>query len=146
MRMVKWNPRTSCNTVATRNPWNADPFYNLVNEFFTPENVGNGLDVDIYEQEDHYVLTAELPGVKKDDVKVNIEGDVLTVEAEKRADIEDSKEGLYHSERSYGKFTRSFRLNSQVEGDKIDASYTDGVLRLKLPKREEVKGRSITVK
>jgi HSP20 family protein len=144
--MVKWTPRTSRNAVATRNPWNADPFFNLVNEFFTPENVGNDLDVDIYEKEDHYVLTAELPGVNKDDIKVNVEGDVLTLEAEKRSEFEENKEGLYHAERSYGKFTRSFRLNSQVEGDKIDASYQDGVLRLTLPKREEVKGRSITVK
>lgn len=146
MRMVRWTPRTTANAVATRNPWNADPFFNLVNNFFTPENVGNELDVDIYEKDEHFILTAELPGVKKEDVKVNVEGDVLTIEAEKRAEYEDNKEGVYHSERSYGKFTRSFRLNSQVEGDKIDASYTDGVLRLSLPKREEVKGRSITVK
>ena len=145
MRMVKWTPRAARNEVATRNPWNADPFFSLMNDFFTPENVGNELDVDIYDKDDHYVLSAELPGVKKDDVKVNVEGDVLTIEAEKRAEFEDNTEGVYHSERSYGKFSRSFRLNSQVQGDKIDASYTDGVLRLSLPKREEVKGRSITV-
>ena len=146
MRLTRWNPTTARNAGATRSPWTADPFFSLMNDFFNTENVGNGLDVDIYEKDDHFVLTAELPGVKKEDVKVNVEGDVLTIEAEKRSEFEENKEGLYHHERSYGKFSRSFRLNSQVEGDKIDASYTDGVLRLTLPKREEVKGRSITVK
>ena len=146
MRLVRWNPTANRSAVATRNPWSAEPFFNLMNEFFAPENMSNGLDVDIFEKDDHYVLTAELPGVKKEDIKVNVEGDVLTIEGEKRSEFEESKEGVYHSERNYGKFTRSFRLNGQVNGDKVDASFTDGVLRLSLPKREEVKGRSISVK
>ena len=146
MRLVRWNPTAACNTAATRRPWTADPFFGAMNDFFATENVGNGLDVDIYEKDDHYVLTAELPGVKKEDLKVNVEGDVLMIEAEKRSDYEDNKEGVYHSERNFGKFSRSFRLNSQVEGDKIEANFADGVLSLSLPKREEVKGRSITVK
>ena len=146
MRLVRWNPKAACNTAATRSSWNADPFFGAMNDFFATENVGNALDVDIYEKDDHYVLTAELPGVKKEDLKVNVEGDVLMIEAEKRSDYEDNKEGVYHSERNFGKFSRSFRLNSQVEGDKIEANFADGVLSLSLPKREEVKGRSITVK
>ncbi len=145
MRLVRWNPTATCNTVATRDA-NRDPFFGLMNDFFTRDNVGNGLDVDLFEKDDSFVLTTELPGVKKEDLTVNLEGDVLTIEAEKRSEFDESKEGVYHAERSYGKFSRSFRLNGQVESDKIGADYTDGVLRLTLPKREEVKGRRITVK
>jgi HSP20 family protein len=145
MRMVRWNPTAACNTVATRS-MNNDPFFGLMNNFLSRENEENSLDVDIFEQDDSYVLTAELPGVKKDDLTVNLEGDVLTLEAEKRSEFAENKENAYHAERSYGKFSRSFRLNGQVEGDKIEADYTDGILRLTMPKREEVKGRAITVK
>ena len=145
MRMVRWNPTAACNTVATRSMKN-DPFFGLMNDFFSRENEGNNLDVDIFEQDDSYVLTAELPGVKKDDLTVNLEGDVLTLEAEKRSEREENKENAYHAERSYGKFRRSFRLNGQVQGDRIEAQYVDGILRLTMPKREEVKGRAITVK
>ena len=146
MRMVRWNPAVARNAVAKSGVWNNDPFFGLMNDFLAQDNVGNTLDVDIHEKDDHYVLTAEIPGVKKEDLKINVEGDVLTIEAEKRSEFEDDKEGVYHAERTYGKFSRSFRLNSQIEGDKIEAKYSDGVLRLTMPKKEEVKGRSITIK
>ena len=146
MRLTRWTPRTPRSAASGRTGWDLDPFFGLMNDFFSQENMGNSLDVDIYEKDENYVLTAELPGVKKEDLKVNVEGDVLTIEAEKRSEFENTQEGLYHSERSYGKFSRSFRLNSQVEGDKIEANFTDGVLRLTMPKREEVKGRAIAVK
>ncbi len=146
MRLTRWNPAATRNAVANSRGWDRDPLFGLMNEFFARDNVGNALSVDIHEQDDHYVLTAELPGVKKEDLKVNVEGDVLTIEAEKRSEFEDDREGVYQAERTYGKFSRSFRLNSQVEGDKIEANYADGVLRLTMPKREEVKGRAIAVK
>ncbi len=146
MRLVRWNPTAACNAVATRGAWNGDPLFGFMNDFSARGDVGNSLDVDIFETDDSYVLTAELPGVKKEDLKVNVEGDVLTIEADKRSEREDNREGVYHTERNYGQFSRSFRLNSQVESDKIEAGYDDGVLRLTMPKREEVKGRAITIK
>ncbi|MBW7996708.1 MAG: Hsp20/alpha crystallin family protein [Candidatus Glassbacteria bacterium] len=146
MRLVRWNPTAAGNPVATRSCWNGDPFFGLMRDWVTPDNVGRGMDADVFEKEDHYILTAELPGVSKEDLRVKVEGDVLTIEAEKKSEFSDSDEGSYHAERRYGSFSRSFRLNSQVEGDKIDANFKDGVLRLTLPKREEVKGRAIEIK
>ena len=102
--------------------------------------------MDIAESENNYTVSAELPGVDKKDLKVTVENDTLTIEAEKRHDYESEKDGRYHSERSYGKLSRSFKLNGKVDAEKIEADYKNGVLTLTLPKREEVKAREVTVK
>ena len=93
---------------------------------------------DVRETDDSYILEAELPGFKKEDISVDISGDVLTVSAEHKEDKEekDSKGRVIHSERSYGSYRRSYDL-SDVEADRIDAEYTDGILKLTLPKKVE---------
>jgi len=146
MRLVRWTPANSNFSPALRDRFfSTDPFFRVFEDWFswTPASV---VDVDIVENEGNYTLTAELPGVDKKDLKVTVENDTLTIEAEKRNSHESEKDGHYHSERSYGKFSRSFKLNGQVDAEKIDAEYKDGVLNLTLPKREEVKPCDVAVK
>jgi HSP20 family protein len=101
--------------------------------------------VDIAEDKDKYVLTAELPGVKKEDVKINIHNNVLTIEGEKKSWQEKKDDNYYRGERYFGKFSRSFTLNSEIDADKIKAEYNDGILTVNLPKTEKVKPRQITI-
>jgi HSP20 family protein len=101
--------------------------------------------VDIYEETDGLVLKAELPGVKKDDVEVQIEGNVLTLRGKRRQE-KDVKGDKYHRlERHYGAFLRSFTLPAGIERDKVHAEYRDGVLTLTLPRAEEDKPKKIKV-
>ena len=102
--------------------------------------------VDIVEQKDQYTVKVELPGVSKDDVKITMEDNVLTIRGEKKEEKE-TKEGSHHRiERSYGAFQRSFALPTTVKTDKIEASFKDGVLNVELPKSEEAKPKQIDVK
>ncbi|HLA38740.1 MAG TPA: Hsp20/alpha crystallin family protein [Candidatus Glassbacteria bacterium] len=146
MRLVKWNPNRNVCGYPVRSFWDNEPFAGLFPEWFGNESLGRSLEVDITDKEDHFELTAELPGIKNEDLRVTVENDTLTIEAEKKSEHEDKDNGSYYRERRYGKFSRSFKLNGQVDGDKVDASYKDGVLTLRLLKREEVKARAIEVK
>lgn len=102
--------------------------------------------VDIAEQENEYVVNVELPGMNKDDVKITLESNVLTIRGEKKQEKE-SKQGNYHrAERAYGSFQRSFTLPTTVKSDRIDATYKDGILTITLPKVEEAKPKQIEVK
>lgn len=101
--------------------------------------------VDISETEDEFVITAEIPGAKKEDLKVTVKDNVLTLQGEKRQEKE-TKEADYHVvERRFGSFLRSFTLPAGIEPDKIKARYEDGILRVTLPKSEEVKPKEIKV-
>lgn len=99
--------------------------------FFSPR-------VDVRETGDHYEISAELPGVKKDDIHVTLENGVLTLEAEVSQEDKEEKEGrIIRQERRYGKFTRSFNLGGNVHEEDISANFKDGVLTLKAPKAKE---------
>lgn len=102
--------------------------------------------VDIDEKTDEYIIKAELPGVKKEDVKVSIENGVLTIKGEKKTEKEEKNKKSHLVECSYGSFIRSFTLPSGIQSDKIDAQYKDGILTLLVPKSEEVKPKQIDVK
>jgi HSP20 family protein len=95
--------------------------------------------VDIFEEGNDVVVKAELPGMKKEDIDVNITDDVITISGEKKKEEKVEKKNYYRVERSYGSFTRSFRMPSEVESDKAKASFKDGVLEVKIPKTEEAK-------
>lgn len=101
--------------------------------------------VDIAEDKDKIVLTAELPGFKEDQIDIQMEGGVLTLRGERR--FEDEKEGRnYHRvERAYGQFVRSFTLPSNVDRDGIKANFSEGLLEIELPKREEAKPKQIRI-
>jgi HSP20 family protein len=104
-------------------------------------------NVDIVEQENGYAIKADLPGLSKDEIKVNIEDGVLTVSGEKKSEFEKKeKDSYYHLERSYGKFARSFSLPTHVDNKNIEAHYTNGVLEIHLRKTEEAKPKAIEVK
>ncbi|MCB9477778.1 MAG: Hsp20/alpha crystallin family protein [Deltaproteobacteria bacterium] len=102
--------------------------------------------VDIVEREDAVVVTAELPGIKKDDVHIAVDEGVLEISAEHKI-VRDVKKETYHRvERRTGKFLRRFTLGDNVDPEKIDAKMTDGVLEITLPKKEEAKPKKIEVK
>jgi len=102
--------------------------------------------VDIAEHDNEYVVKLELPGVNKEDVKITLESNILTIQGDKKQEKETKKENYHRVERSYGAFQRSFTLPTTVKSDKIDAVYKEGVLTISLPKAEEAKPKQIEVK
>jgi HSP20 family protein len=102
--------------------------------------------VDVAEQDDAFVVKMELPGVTKEDVKITMQENTLTVRGEKKQEKESKESNIHRVERSYGAFQRSFTLPSSVKAEKIDASYQDGILSILLPKAEEAKPKLIDVK
>ena len=104
------------------------------------------IKIDVTEKDREYKVMAEIPGLKKDDIHVDIEGDVVSLSAETRGE-KDVKEGerVIHSERYFGKVSRSFRLGQEVDETKATAKYTDGVLELVLPKKAAASTRRLTI-
>jgi HSP20 family protein len=101
-------------------------------------------DVDIAENENEYKFSFEIPGAVKDDIKIWLENDILTVSGEKKKTIPETGEQLV-SERPYGKFERSFRLNKPVDKNRVTAEFVDGILIITLPKAVESKPREISI-
>ena len=100
--------------------------------------------VNIYENKDQFELTLAAPGMKKNDFKIDVDGNILTISSETEERKKEEKEKYTREEYNYSSFRRSFTLPEEVNKEKIDASYFDGVLKLALPKREEAKKASIT--
>ncbi|MCX2780863.1 Hsp20/alpha crystallin family protein [Microbulbifer thermotolerans] len=119
---------------------------NMIEQLMLPNRVlGQGTEgffsprIDVCEHKDSYEISAELPGVSKEHINVTLENGVLTLEAETHRENKEEKEGrVIREERRYGKFLRSFNLGEDVSEKEIDANFKDGVLTLKVPKREEV--------
>ncbi len=101
--------------------------------------------VDIYESKDSFVVKAELPGMKQEDIQITLVENTLTLKGERRHEHEAREEGYTHIERVYGTFQRSFTLPSVVDAGKVRAKYRDGVLEIELPKKEEAKPKEIKV-
>jgi HSP20 family protein len=136
-----------------------DPFNELVDDFFKgffvrPVLAGSEVQpamqrmkIEVSEQKDGFKVNAELPGVKKEDIEVNIDGDQVSISAEVKQEKEvKDGERVVHSERYYGKVARAFRLGTEVDESAADAKYTDGVLQLWLPKKAAAKAKQIAVK
>ena len=102
--------------------------------------------VDIVEDENEYLIKAELPEVKKEDVKVTVQDDVLTISGERMFEKEEKGRKYHRMERAYGSFARSFTLPEDADGEKVAAEFKDGVLKVHLPKSEQAKPKSIEVK
>ena len=102
--------------------------------------------VDIFEDKESIQVRAEIPGVKNEDVKIDVENNILTLRGDRRLENEDKKDGYHRIERFYGSFTRQFMLPRTVDAEHIDAQLKDGVLTVRIPKKAEVKPRSISVK
>ena len=102
--------------------------------------------VDITEDEKEYLIKAELPEVKKEDVKLTVHDDVLSISGERKYEKEEKGKKYHRVERSYGSFTRSFTLPEDADAGKVSADYKEGVLKVHLPKSEKAKPKSIEVK
>jgi HSP20 family protein len=102
--------------------------------------------VDISETESEYQIKAEIPDVKKEDVKVTLEDGVLTIQGERKHEKEEKGKKYHRIERSYGSFVRTFSLPDVIDDDKVKAEFKDGVLNLHLPKSEKAKPKAIDVK
>jgi HSP20 family protein len=141
MSLIKWNPYGNLTSLNDE-----------VERFFK----GFGLDpvsfdtvwypsVDVFENPTGYEVKAELPGMKKDDIKITVEENVLTIQGEKKLEQETQKKNVQLNERYNGKFRRCFRLPGEVRAGGIKASYKDGVLTVELPKAEEAKPKEIEI-
>ena len=134
-----------------------DPLNDLVDDFFKGffvrplgyeprEAVAPRMKVDVAEKNGAYLVVAEVPGVKKEDIRVSVDGAQVTLEAEVKQEREAGKdERVLHVERSYGKATRSFSLPLEIDEAKVEAKYRDGVLELTLPKKAAAERKRITV-
>lgn len=101
--------------------------------------------VDVVESADAITVTAELPGVKAEDVELTVEGDTLTLRGQKKEEHEDKEKDYHRVERRYGSFSRSIHLPSSVDPDKVVARSKEGVLVIDIPKREDAKPRKIQI-
>lgn len=146
MNIVKWNPFRELEDMQTR-----------MNRFFneTPARRpdADGLffadwspAVDIHETDKEYLIKAELPEMKKEDVKIEVLEGVLTIEGERTQEKEEKGKKFHKVERSYGKFVRQFALPNEVDAAKVQAEYKDGVLNVHLPKTAAAKHNAIEVK
>ena len=102
--------------------------------------------VELVEKDGEFLLTAEIPGMSKEDVTISVEDNVLTLKGEKKFEREEEKDRMHIREREYGTFMRAFTLPRNVEASKIKAEYHDGVVEIHMPKGVEAKGRHIEIK
>ena len=146
MNLVQWNPWREMPTLSGRlNRFFDDPFFNI-SRFADNSEMGMwNPAVDLYEKDDHFVIKAELPGIDKKDIKIDVKDRVLTLSGERTYDNEVKEENYYRKERSYGRFQRAFRLPADVDSDRIKAEFKDGLLRVEVPKPEQTKAKEVTI-
>jgi HSP20 family protein len=146
MALVRWSPWSTLPTLQDR--------INRLFEDAFPQVEGRedaGLFewrpmVDTYEKDDAIVIKAELPGVNKDDIAIDINNNVLSIRGERKHEKDVNEDNYFRRERFYGKFQRAFTLPDNVDAEKIDANYKDGILEVKVPKTEQSKGKKIEIK
>ncbi|HGY56307.1 MAG TPA: Hsp20/alpha crystallin family protein [Caldithrix abyssi] len=145
MTLVKWNPTRSLLDLSNDFDRLVDSFFNR--DLMVPEVLGMSYPVmDVEETDDEFRITAELPGMKKDDVKITFQDNILTISGEKKSEKKREDKNLYYAERRFGKFSRSVSINSPVKLDKVSAEFKDGILHITVPKAEEAKPKQIEVK
>lgn len=142
--MTRWNPVAGAVV-------NRDPFFRLVDSFFAngmSEDVNNRTwtpPVDIQETEEGYRLTAELPGLTKNDINITLENNVLRLSGERKLEKDVNKDSYHRIERVYGTFTRAFTLPSLVNSEGVQASFENGILTILVPKAEQARPRKISI-
>jgi HSP20 family protein len=102
--------------------------------------------VDITEDDQEYIVKAEIPEMKKENIKINVQDNVLSISGERKYEKEEKDKKYHRVERAYGSFIRSFTVPEDADGSKINAEYKDGVLKVHLPKSEKAKPKAIEVK
>jgi HSP20 family protein len=146
MALIRWEPAAELNTLQTE-------MNRLFTSLFdTPTRAVGAAPtrrwvpaMDLVENEDHYVLHADLPGLSEQDIKIELDARVLTISGERRSERDDEQHGYRRIERSYGSFSRSLTLPAGVDGDAVAASFDKGVLEVRIPKPEQAKPRTIAV-
>lgn len=141
MNLTKFNPVQPSDSIGK---WIDNLFNSTLADVIGSDNTISSPSVNIMENEDHYMLHLAAPGLTKQDFNINIERDHLIISAEKESETEETEGRFTRREFSYGSFKRSFHLDERIKRDGINATYEDGVLKIKLPKREEEVKRSIT--
>jgi len=146
MAVVRWTPLGNLQSFQHEMNRMFDEFFRGGNG----ETAGSGLGswtpaVDIHETDDGFVIKAELPGVSKDDVSIDVHQNTLTLRGQRKHKAEVKNERYHRVERAYGTFQRSFVLPAIVDQDKVQATYKDGVLELHLPKSEAAKPKRIAI-
>ena len=148
-QVVRWDPFGS---LATRDPWGFPEFPGIGR--WMEQALGERARtlattapvVDITESDDAYLITAELPGVKREDLTLEVHEGTLTLRGEKKSEREEQKERARRLERSYGAFSRSFAMPSDAELNRVEASFADGVLHVAVPKKPEAKPAQVAIK
>ena len=141
MAIVRWSPARELAgmEIDTLNRMFADFYGEAFSQAWIPP-------VDIFETDEHeVVLKAEVPDVKREDISLTFENGVLTIKGERKFDQETPRESYHRVERHHGSFSRSFTLPNTVDAARINASYKDGVLTIRLPQREDAKPKQISV-
>src|SRR6266550_113063 len=145
MALIRWEPARELQSIQQE-------MNRLFGTFFDSPAGSNGARLgrwipamDLVEEGDHYVLRADLPGLNEDDVKVELEDNVLTISGERKSEREERKEGYYRIERASGSFSRSLTLPEGVDPDRIEAHFKNGVLEVRVPKPEERKPRRVAI-
>ena len=146
MTLVKFSNGQKSNAV---NPWFSDVFDSIINDSFLNDRLVNKVPaVNIAETENEFQIELAVPGLKKEDFKINLDKNVLSVSAEKKTENADETKKYSKKEYNYNSFVRSFTLPETADQTKINAEYNDGVLKLVVAKKEEAKlqAREIAVK
>jgi HSP20 family protein len=146
MELIRWNPMRDM--FSFRHQMN-----HLFDDVFKPVVRGDSRlsmwnwnpTVDIYDNDENIVIKAELPGIDKKDIVIDVKDGVLTLKGERSFDNEVKEEKYYCRERTFGKFERVFRLPADIDPEKISADYKDGILKIDIPKPEEQQPKQITV-
>lgn len=142
MRLVKWSPFRDLMTLHDETGKMLDSFFEGRRE----AEYGEWMPVlDVVEREGEVLVKAEIPGMKKEDIKVSVKDDLLTISGEKRQEEQEDGENWRRVERTYGSFKRLLSLPS-VDNEKVEATYKDGVLEIRLPKQESAKPKEIPIK
>lgn len=145
MRLVRWKPRTGLPVYPDHFERMFDDFFGVTRRKMDLENFDWTPRVNVEELEDRFEITAELPGMNKDEIDIEVQDDVLTLRGERKYEKEEKEVNYHICERSYGTFQRAFTLPENVKADNIEAEYKDGILRLGLPKVEPQKPKEIKV-
>jgi HSP20 family protein len=145
MAVIRWEPARELQAIQQE-------MNRLFGSAYPQGNGSNGSNVsrwippmDVAEDEEHFVVRADLPGVEEGDVNVELEDNVLTISGERKSDIEERKEGYHRIERAYGTFSRSLTLPEGIDPEGIRASFNKGVLDVRIPKPEQRKPRKVAI-
>jgi len=146
MELIRWNPRRDMFNLRHQMNHLFDDAFGSVVRGDSRLSVWNRYPtVDIYDNDKHIVIKAELPGIDKKDIVIDVKDGVLTLKGERSFDNEVKEEKYYCREIMFGKFERVFRLPADVDPEKISADYKDGILKIDIPKPEEQQPKKITV-